>query len=52
MFQSVSAILPPLELQRQYAAFIEQLDKSQFEAQALIGKLDLLNRAKLQEYFG
>ena len=44
--------IPPLALQRQYAAFIEQLDKSRFEAQALIEKLDLLYRAKLQEYFG
>ncbi|MDO5319429.1 MAG: restriction endonuclease subunit S [bacterium] len=44
--------LPPLALQQKFAAFIEQLDKSRFEAQALIGKLDLLYRAKLQEYFG
>ena len=45
-------IVPPVNLQHEFAAFIEQLDKSQFEAQALIGKLDLLYRAKLQEYFG
>jgi len=44
--------LPPLSLQQKFVAFIERLDKSVFEAQALIGKLDLLYRAKRQEYFG
>ena len=50
--RTLKLIVPPFPLQREFAAFIEQLDKSQFEAQALIGKLDLLYRAKLQEYFG
>jgi len=51
-FKNAKIILPPLELQQEFATFIERLDKSVFEAQALIGKLDLLYRAKLQEYFG
>ena len=52
MIQSVSAILPPLNLQREFAAFIEQLDKSLFAVNMLIEQYDLLYRAKLQEYFG
>ena len=52
MIQSVSAILPPLNLQREFAAFIEQLDKSLFAVNKLIEQYDLLYRAKLQEYFG
>ena len=52
MIQSVSAILPPLNLPREFAAFIEQLDKSLFAVNKLIEQYDLLYRAKLQEYFG
>ena len=52
MIQSVSAILPPLNLQREFAAFIEQLDNSLFAVNKLIEQYDLLYRAKLQEYVG
>ena len=44
--------LPPLALQHEFAAFIEQLDKSAFAVKKLIEQYDLLYRAKLQEYFG
>ena len=43
---------PPRELQDQFSAFIEQLDKSVFAVNKLIEQYDLLYRAKLQEYFG
>ena len=43
--------LPPLSLQREFAAFVEEVDKSKFEARRLVEKFDILYRAKLQEYF-
>ena len=52
MIQSVSAILPPLNLQREFAAFIEQLDKSLFAVNKLIEQYDRLYRAKRQEECG
>ena len=52
MIQSVSAILPPLDLQREFIAFVEQLDKSEFAIRKRLEKARLLYRAKLQEFFG
>ena len=44
--------LPPLELQEQFAAFIEQTDKSKLAIQQSLDKLELLKKALMQEYFG
>ena len=44
--------LPPLELQNEFAAFIEQLDKSKVTIRKSIEKLETTYRALLQEYFG
>ncbi len=44
--------LPPLALQNEFAAFVEQLDKSKVAVQESIRKLEILYKAKLQEYFG
>ena len=44
--------LPPLELQRQFADFVTQVDKLRFEAQQQIEKLETLKRSLMQEYFG
>lgn len=51
-FSKFKITLPSIELQCEYAAFIEQLDKSLFAVKKLIEQYDLLYRAKLQEYFG
>ena len=45
-------ILPPLSLQNEFAAFIEQLDKSKVTIRKSIEKLETTYRALLQEYFG
>ena len=42
----------PLELQNEFAAFIEQLDKSKVTIRKSIEKLETTYRALLQEYFG
>ena len=44
--------LPPIELQKQFAAFIEQTDKSQLTIQQSLDKLELLKKSLMQEYFG
>ena len=43
---------PPITLQNEFAAFIEQLDKSKVTIRKSIEKLDTTYRALLQEYFG
>ena len=44
--------LPPLELQEQFAAFVEQTDKSKFEIQQSLEKFETLKKALMQKYFG
>ena len=48
----IRLIIPPLELQNEFAAFIEQLDKSKVTIRKSIEKLETTYRALLQEYFG
>ena len=45
-------IIPPMELQEQFAAFVEQTDKSKFEIQKSLEKLETLKKALMQKYFG
>ena len=52
MLKKLQVILPPIELQNEFAAFIEQLDKSKVTIRKSIEKLETTYRALLQEYFG
>ena len=45
-------IIPPIELQKEYIAFVEQTDKSKLEVQKSLEKLELLKKALMQKYFG
>ena len=45
-------IVPPIELQEQFAAFVEQTDKSKLAIQQSLGKLETLKKSLMQEYFG
>jgi len=45
-------ILPPMELQNQFAAFVEQTDKSKSAIQKSLDKLETLKGALMQKYFG
>ena len=45
-------ILPPIELQNEFAIFVEQIDKSKFEIQKSLEKLETLKKALMQKYFG
>ncbi len=44
--------VPPIELQNQFANFVEQTDKSKLEIQKSLEKLELLKKALMQKYFG
>ena len=44
--------IPPMELQQQFATFVEQVDKSKFEIQKSLEKLETLKKALMQKYFG
>ena len=45
-------IMPPLELQNQFAAFVEQTDKSKLVVQNSIAELEELKKSLMQKYFG
>ena len=45
-------IIPPMELQKKYIAFVEQVDKSKFEIQKSLEKLEILKKSLMQQYFG
>ena len=44
--------VPDIELQRQFATFVEQTDKSKIEIQKSLEKLETLKKALMQKYFG
>ena len=52
MIKNYPVICPPRELQEQFASFVEQTDKSNFEIQKSLEKLETLKKALMQQYFG
>lgn len=44
--------VPPTELQKRFASFVEQNDKSKMAIQDSLDKLELLKKNLMQEYFG
>ena len=51
-FYAIAIYEPPIELQDQFASFVEQIDKSKFEIQKSLEKLETLKKALMQKYFG
>ncbi len=45
-------IIPPIELQQQFAAFVAQADKSKLAAQKGLQELEILKKSLMQQYFG
>ena len=45
-------LVPDVELQAQFAAFVEQTDKSRLAIQQSLDKLEWLKKSLMQEYFG
>ena len=52
VFREFECILPPIDLQNEFAAFVEQTDKSKVAIQQSLDKLELLKKSLMQEYFG
>ena len=53
--QILSAIvipIPPIDLQNQFATFVEQTDKLKFEVKESLEKLEILKKSLMQKYFG
>ncbi len=51
-FKAVSIPLPPVELQDQFATFVEQTEKARSSISCSLEKLETLKKALMQEYFG
>ena len=51
-FSKFQLPLPPIDEQRKFAAFVAEVDKSEFAVRKRLEKARQLYRAKLQEYFG
>ena len=52
MMNKIKLLLPPIELQQEFAAFVEQTDKSKLTIQKSLDELETLNKALVQKYFG
>ena len=50
--KALPVLLPPLELQEQFAAFVEQTDKSKLAVQKSLEELEILKKSLMQHYFG
>ena len=50
--RKLPVVLPPLSLQREFAAFVEKVDKLKEVAKKSVEQMNTLYRSKLQEYFG
>ena len=50
-FRSLAIEMPPLELQEQFAAFVEQTDKSKVAVQKALDEAQLLFDSLMQKYF-
>ena len=51
-YGSLQIPLPPIEQQNEFAAFVEQTDKSKLAVQQSLDKLETLKKALMQKYFG
>lgn len=47
-----SQAIPPMDDQKRFASFVAQVDKSKSVVQSSLDKLEMLNSALMQEYFG
>lgn len=45
-------LMPPLELQEQFASFVDKVDKSKSAVQNSLEKLEILKKSLMQKYFG
>ena len=51
-FKKRHVILPPKQMQEDFASFVQQIDKSKFAVQKSLEKAETLYKSLMQEYFG
>ena len=51
MIKILKVMLPPIELQNQFADFVKQTDKSKLAIQKNLEKLEILKKSLMQKYF-
>ena len=49
---NIMMLVPPIELQNQFAAFVKQTEKSKATISRSLEKVEMLKKALMQEYFG
>ena len=52
LLEQLTIPIPPMELQNQFATFVEQTDKSKIEVQKALDEIQLLFDSLMQKYFG
>ena len=52
VLSELKIITPPISLQNDFAAFVQQIDKSKFVVQKSLEKAETLYKSLMQEYFG
>lgn len=50
--QSIAILIPPIELQRQFSQFVNQVNKLASNIHCGVGKLETLKAALMRQYFG
>jgi len=50
--RKLEVLVPPMEVQNQFATFVEQTDKSKLAVQQSLKKLETLKKSLMQQYFG
>lgn len=51
-YKALTLIMPPLDLQKQFAHFFEQTRKIKLTIQQSLDELGMLKQALMQDYFG
>ena len=51
-YKALNIIMPPLDLQNEFASYFEQINKSKLTIQQSIEKMEILKKALIQQYFG
>lgn len=52
LLEQLTIPVPPIDIQTQFAAFVNQTDKSKLAIQQSLDKMETLKKALMQEYFG
>ena len=50
--RALPVLVPPLELQEKFTFFVEQTEKTKLTLQESLGRLDVMKKALMQQYFG